>query len=126
MIPYHKNKKHIISVPMVYDWVRSSSRIQIKIPLANNPEIVKTDTYHYHAISDGIKLIYTDEDELKEYGGKGILSPSEFSYVNLFINGMLQPPSLYNVQKGILTLKSQDIPKKGVLIILQFIIILKS
>ncbi|MED4205823.1 DUF4183 domain-containing protein [Neobacillus mesonae] len=123
---YQKNKKHNISVPMVYDWVRSTSCIQIKLPLTNSPEIIKTNTYHYHAISDGEKLVYTDKDELKEYGGKGILGSSEYSYVNLFINGMLQPPSLYDVQKGRLTLKSQDSPKQGVLIILQFIIIFKS
>jgi hypothetical protein len=87
------------------------------------PSILKADTLQYVALSDGIKRMYTNQDGLSGYGNTNILDPASVSYVNLFINAMLQPPSLYKVQEGILVLTSQDIPKQGVPIILQFIMI---
>jgi Domain of unknown function (DUF4183) len=96
-----------------------------KCPHKENP-VLKADTMQYIAISDGIKRIYKNKDRLKEYGSVKILNPKDVSYINLFINAMLQPPVLYEVHEGILVLKSEDIPKKDVPIILQFITIYQS
>ncbi|MGG0386001.1 DUF4183 domain-containing protein [Priestia filamentosa] len=52
-----------------------------------------------------------------------ILSPSEVSYINLFINGLLQPQSNYQVEEGKLTLLVDEAPSEGVPITLQFITI---
>lgn len=64
----------------------------------------------YNAVSDGIKRIFTNADELTAYGNKGIPSPREVSYFNLFINGVLQPKKNYTVRKGAMELNTQDIP----------------
>lgn len=90
----------------------------------NDPKVLKVETYQYNAISDGVKKIYTNHDELIQYGKTGILNPNSVSYINLFINGILQPPILYVVQEGILILMSDDVPKKDTPIIIQFIKIL--
>ncbi|TYR80005.1 DUF4183 domain-containing protein [Priestia megaterium] len=121
----HK-KRHVIGTKKVYDWVQSTANISIHIPLLNTHHIAKVDTYYYYALSDGVKTIYTNEDQLKEYGDKGILDPDSFSYVNLFINSMLQPPNIYEVRKGELLLKSIDGPQKNIPILLQFITIYQS
>jgi hypothetical protein len=77
----------------------------------------------YNAVSDGVKKIYTDADEIQEYGGFGIPSPCEISYFNLYSNGVLQPRGNYRVQKGILQLTTSDAPVKGAPVILESIAI---
>lgn len=84
-------------------------------------ELIRADVYHYNALSDGIKRIYTDDDELTEYGDKGILSPGDVSFFNLFINGLLQPKVNYQIRKGFLVLKTEDIPLKNSIITIAFI-----
>jgi len=84
-------------------------------------KVLKTDSYCYYTISKENERLYSNDDELREYGTKGIPDPKKYSLVNLFINGVLQPPGVYRVEKGILILKSCDLPAKGVPIILQFI-----
>lgn len=90
----HYNKKHVISVPKVSDWVSSDDNLNIKVTFQckcqckNN--VIQADTYEYYTLSDGIKSVYTNEDELKEYGNRGILDPAATSFINLFINGILQ------------------------------------
>lgn len=83
--------------------------------------LLGAEVYQYNALSDGIKKIYTDSDELSEYGDRGILDPNDVSYFNLFINGLLQPKVNYKIQKGILLLKTEDIPLKNSTIIITFI-----
>lgn len=117
-------RKQTITVPKVYDWTSSTSTYSFHIPVSVNPQILKTEIYQYNALSDGVKKIYTNLDELTEYGDRGILNPQFISYINLFINGQLQPPNVYEVQEGILVLKTCDIPQKNVPIVLQFITIL--
>jgi hypothetical protein len=85
--------------------------------------IVKVSDYLYNAVSDGIKRTFTNNDELKKYSDKGIPSPCEVSYYNLYINGVLQPKDTYTVKQGFLELTTEDIPQKGQLIILESIII---
>lgn len=89
--------------------------------LTNKKTPLKTEVYQYNALSDGKKTIYTNQDELKEYGDRGILDPNEVSYYNLFINGVLQPKANYIIEKGLLLLQTKDIPLKGSPIIIAFI-----
>jgi hypothetical protein len=123
---HYNNKKHIVSVPKVCDWVRSTSTINIRVPFQctnTNKGVAKAETYQYYASSDGIKSVYTNEDELKQYGNRGILDPATVSYINLFINGILQPQNQYMVESGKLTFTSADVPEAGSPIILQFVTI---
>ena len=82
---------------------------------------LNADIYQYNALSDGIKKVYTSNDELKEYGNRGILSPDSVSYYNLFINGILQPEINYEIQKDLLLLKTEDAPLKDSTIIIFFV-----
>ncbi|PED53427.1 BclA protein, partial [Bacillus anthracis] len=84
---------------------------------------ITTTNLLFYTFSDGEKLIYTDSDGLAQYGTTHILSPDEVSYINLFINGILQPQPLYQVSTGQLTLLDNQPPSQGSSIILQFIII---
>lgn len=67
------NKKHIVSTRRVYDMVNTTSEFRIKIPIKPARKINKVDTYQYNALSDGKSLLYTNKDELKQYGNRGIL-----------------------------------------------------
>lgn len=84
-------------------------------------KVLKTDLLQYNAVSDGKKFIYTDSDEELDYGKTGILDPKEVSFYNLFINGVLQPATLYTVSKGVLVLNCSEPPIAGAVIILQFV-----
>lgn len=84
---------------------------------------IQTTSLLYFAFSDGQNLVYTNSDGFGEYGITEILSPNEVSYINLFINGILQPQSNYQVENGRLTLLVDEAPSEGVPITLQFIII---
>ncbi|WP_332633690.1 DUF4183 domain-containing protein [Halalkalibacter flavus] len=117
------NRKHFITTNRVYDWVISTDEIRIKVPIKKPKKVSKVDTYQYNALSDGISAVYTNDDELKDYGERGILDPKKVSYTNLFINGVLQPPNTYEVEKGCLRLKTKDIPIKNTPINLQFVTI---
>ncbi|USK74119.1 DUF4183 domain-containing protein [Peribacillus frigoritolerans] len=88
----------------------------------NPTDILKVKTFQYTAISDGIKRIYTNQDRVLKYGSSRILDPNSVSYINLFINGILQPNINYTVEQGRLIF-SNDLPVSGAPIILQFVII---
>ena len=77
----------------------------------------------YNAVSDGTKRVFTNEDELKKYGGRGIPDPKEVSYFNLYVNGVLQPTRNYIVRKGLLELTTTDVPEKNQLVILEALVI---
>lgn len=83
--------------------------------------VLKADVYQYNTLSDGVKKVYTNEDELIQYGNKGILNPNQVSYYSLFINGILQPKVNYEIQEGLLILKTEDVPLKYSTIIITFI-----
>ncbi|PGL69313.1 DUF4183 domain-containing protein [Bacillus sp. AFS055030] len=83
--------------------------------------LLKTTNHLFFAVSDGLRKIYTSRDGIEEYGITTIRSPDEVSYINLFINGMLQPTVNYKIERGKLTLLTEDIPLKGTIIIIQFI-----
>ncbi|MGN4669834.1 DUF4183 domain-containing protein [Bacillus cereus group sp. MYBK234-1] len=84
---------------------------------------IKTTNVLYFTFSDGQKLVYTNADGLPQFGTTQILSPSDVTYINLFINGILQPLYLYQVVAGQLTLLAPEAPVQGASIILQFITI---
>ncbi|WP_242637886.1 MULTISPECIES: DUF4183 domain-containing protein [Bacillaceae] len=79
----------------------------------------KVEVYEYYTVSDGHSRIYKEEDGIIELGKQVILDPCKVSYMNLFINGVLQPKESYDVQNGIIKLKTVDVPPKGAPVILQ-------
>ncbi|HMM32866.1 MAG TPA: DUF4183 domain-containing protein, partial [Clostridia bacterium] len=62
-----------------------------------------------------------NEDALTEYGDKGIPSLCDVSFVNLYVNGVLQPAPVYRMEKGLLDLSSA--PEAGQYVILESVII---
>ncbi len=92
-----------------------------KLSFSHEKNLLNADIYQYNTLSDGVKKIYTNDDELTEYGSRGILDPDDVSYFGLFINGVLQPKVNYEIQKGLLILKTEDVPIKGSAIIISFI-----
>lgn len=86
----------------------------------NCGNILNAEVYQYNAIANG-KRIYTNIDEIKNYGNRGILNPDLCSYYNLFINGVIQPQSNYEVKKGMLIIKTGTLPLEKSIISLQFI-----
>ncbi|USK57759.1 DUF4183 domain-containing protein (plasmid) [Cytobacillus solani] len=85
--------------------------------------VIPTTNLLFFTFSDGQKLVYTNSDGLPQYGTTQILSPNDVSYINLFINGLIQPLSNYKVDEGELTLLVDQAPSEGVPITLQFIVI---
>lgn len=91
------------------------------MPIPQVPSVLKVNTFQFVTVSDGVKASYTNADGLAEYISSDIMDPSAVSYMNLFINGMLQPLNVYSVSTGLLTIDS--VPAKGAPISLQFILI---
>ncbi|MDQ0270105.1 DUF4183 domain-containing protein [Cytobacillus purgationiresistens] len=75
----------------------------------------------FFAFSDGHQTVFTNSDGVAEFGTTQILSPITVSYINLFVNGVIQPQTTYQVEEGELTL--DESPPLGVPITLQFIIV---
>lgn len=98
--------------------------ITINVSPGNTPsKRIGLETFQYLALAKDGKRIYTDEDALKQYGSSDILDPYNVSNVNLFVNGVLQPPSIYDVKEGTLSLTSSDLPPNDAPIILLFVIV---
>jgi Domain of unknown function (DUF4183) len=81
----------------------------------------KTTCTEFITTADEDKRVYRNEDGMKEYGPMKIVSPNDVSYINLFINGVIQPQINYQVTEGQLILLSNNLPQKGVPIVIQFI-----
>ena len=96
-------------------------RMLSKACLIHRVTQINAETYQYTAMSDGVKRVYTNEDELKKYGDQGILSPDEVAYYNLYINGVLQPKVNYIMTKGRLEFITKDFPTEGATIIIKYI-----
>lgn len=95
--------------------------ITINIAPGNTPTPIGVETVQYITLAEEGKKVYTNKDALKQYGSSDILDPGNVSTINLFVNGVLQPPSLYNVEEGILHLESSDLPPKDAPIIILFV-----
>ena len=89
----------------------------------NNGKDVTASNDTYVTQSTGTKRVFYNSDELIEYGDRGIPSPDDVSFMNLFINGTLQPRTNYTVSEGILSLTTADIPPAGAMIVLEYFII---
>jgi hypothetical protein len=87
----------------------------------SNGAVIKAETAQYLALAQGGKREYTDADKLLNYNSSDILNPRAVSYINLYINGALQPPVNYTVERGKLTLNTADLPPPGAPIILEFV-----
>lgn len=85
--------------------------------------LVPATNLMYFTVSNGTSLVYTNADGLPQYGTTQILAPNQVSYINLFINGIIQPQTSYNIQAGILTILADEAPPAGSPITLQFILI---
>lgn len=101
--------------------VFSSCILKTLLCLGCAPESLAGEVYQYNALAGEGQSIYTNADEIPEFGSQGILDPTTVSWVELFINGVLQPPATYNLTTGQLTLISDDLPLAGSPIILRFI-----
>jgi hypothetical protein len=122
-----RKEKHIITVPAVYDWVKSYSSAKIIIPLSPvNPSILKADSVYFYALANGVKRIFTDEDAIIKYGIGEILDPSQVSFISVFVNGILQSPVNYTIIKGQIQFNTEDVPEKDVYITIQFISIFNT
>ncbi|WP_018756226.1 DUF4183 domain-containing protein [Paenibacillus terrigena] len=88
-------------------------------PSPPTSNVLKVETFQYITISDGVKNTYTNQDGLIQFGSSVILNLNTVSYMNLFINGILQPTNVYQVSEGILTI--DGVQENGVPITLQFI-----
>jgi hypothetical protein len=122
-----RKERHIITVPVVFDWVKSYSSAKILIPLSPvNPSILKGDSIYFYALADGVKRVFTDEDAIIEYGIGEILDPSQVSFISIFVNGILQSPVNYVIKKGQILFDTEDVPEKDVYITIQFISIFNT
>ncbi|MGE7216274.1 DUF4183 domain-containing protein [Priestia koreensis] len=81
---------------------------------------IQGQTSYFVCVADGLTTSFTDENALAPYNSVSIPDPSEVSYANLYVNGVLQPTHSYAYNKGVVTLLTEDIPLKGVPVILQF------
>lgn len=79
----------------------------------------KIEVFEYYTNSNGKSRIYRDKDGITKGKNRKIMDPSTVSYMNLFINGVLQPKENYEVHSGMIKLKTDDLPPKGAPIILQ-------
>ena len=78
--------------------------------------VMRVNTHQYNAIAKEQQNIFTDKDELFEYGSYGIPSPRDAAICKVFVNGVLQPPTNYDIQKGRLCFKTEDFPAKGAVV----------
>lgn len=81
----------------------------------------KAVVQEFYAIANGKQRVFTECHAVPELGKTLILDPSQVSYMNLFINAVLQPHESYCVTKGKLELLTCDVPAKGTPVILQMI-----
>lgn len=83
----------------------------------------KVSILEFYTVSDGRKKVYTIDDCLEHTGDRIIQSTSDVSFMNLFINGVLQPKVNYRIEEGKIILNTLDAPLQGSPIILQMITI---
>ncbi len=108
--------KTCIYASRIYDFITFTSETCIRYPL----RLLKAEVYQYNTLSDGMKRVYTDADELTEYGTRGILSPDSVSCLNVFVNGVLQPKANYHLTEGRLEFLTDDLPLKGQSVLISF------
>lgn len=71
---------------------------------------------YYVAVGNGSQTVFTDADGLPQYGG-GILPPESVTFYRLFVNGVLQPKAVYELQEG--RLRLTEPPAEGRYLVLE-------
>jgi len=95
------------------------------VTITNNAGcLVKASVYTYNTVSDGSK-VYTDKNEMRRYGCRGIISPDKCTCYDLFVNGLLQPKASYYIAEGYLIFTTEDAPDINNIITLRYIIIIQ-
>ncbi|MCA0990316.1 DUF4183 domain-containing protein [Guptibacillus hwajinpoensis] len=103
----------------------------LSLPEVSYPEVTshvirkklpkKVIVHEYFAFAKEGQRIYTDQNAVEGYPKQRILNPCDVSYINLFINGVLQPELNYRINEGVLVLLTEDVPICGATIILQML-----
>ena len=81
----------------------------------------KVELYEYYMQAKENQRVFSYRDQVREYRNGKIPSPEDVSYMNLFINGVLQPAKNYEVIKDKLILKTIDLPLVDTILILQMV-----
>lgn len=103
------------------DKIYGSAVFKSETEICYQSMVLKAEVYQYNALSADGQKTYTNQDELTQYGDRGILSPDEVSYCNLFVNGVLQPKTNYRITKGLLNLTTEDAPGTGQAVMILFV-----
>ncbi|MCD1261495.1 DUF4183 domain-containing protein [Paenibacillus athensensis] len=89
------------------------------------PTKLRTEISTFYAVADGQQKSFVDQNAVEGYSSSPIPDPQLLSYTNVFVNGVLQPASLYTQRSGEITLLTSDAPAKGTPVIAQFVRILR-
>ncbi len=92
---------------------RTCGALQACITLFYKRPPIRANVCQYNAIAQERQRVFTDADELTAYGSQGIPSPDDVSFCNVYVNGLLQPPVNYDMQRGNLCFKTEDLPAEG-------------
>lgn len=103
---------HTVSKPFLTIPTIPSVHVRYRLPK-------QIEVFEFYAISDGYCRIFKESDGISGLGNQVILDPCMVSYMNLFINGVLQPRESYEVKSGVIKLITEDVAPKGAPIILQ-------
>lgn len=109
-----KNERYSNNLPKPYLNIPRLPPEEFTIRLPKQVEV-----FEYYTISNGKSRIFKDKDGIIKGKNQKIIDPSTVSYMNLFINGVLQPKENYEVECGMIKLKTEDLPPNGAPIILQ-------
>lgn len=111
-----KFKNVCINVTKIFDKCLFTNEISI----IYKEEIYKAEVYQFNVLSDGISKVYTIDDELAKYSDNVIPDLKTVSYYALYINGIIQPNTNYHIEKGLIELKTDDVPLKNSPIAVRF------
>ncbi|MHA7967327.1 DUF4183 domain-containing protein [Paenibacillus sp. CAU 1782] len=84
---------------------------------------LKTKVFYYYAVGDGESSQFTLADATPGYDNR-LPDSRKMSFINVFVDGMLQPPNVYRLEPGKLSFSSP--PVNNAVIIAQFISIFKD
>lgn len=109
------------NVCMYNDKIYDSTLVKSNSCICYKDPVMYSDVQQYIAMADGIKRSFTSEDKVKGYGCSGILSPTNVSLYEVFVNGIMQPRSTYILKKDELTFVTEDVPSDGQTVTISFI-----
>lgn len=104
----------IVPRPILYRPEQKISYYRYKIPQ-------KVQVLEYFMKAKNNQRVYSYSDQVEEYRKVEMPPSEEVSYMNLFINGVLQPLRNYEVKQDNLILNTMDLPLPNTTLILQMI-----